>query len=323
MVYKPILLSMIFTMIAHPILCYTLIVNYNLKVFGAIIATNASESIKFLTMLIYFYVVDPYPQSNFFYSKDIFKGLWETTKLSSYSAVLFFAEYIGFSVTNFFAAPLGEISYAKHLIISNISYIPFVVNYGFLNTVSILIGNYVGENRNKKIKKFIKYILIMSLITEAFTMILLNIFNKSLVHFFNENEIISNVPMSTLVFIMSIYSVMDMLQSILQGILRGLGIIHQMVYYSVSIFLIIQPTLNYLFIYVFKLDLEGLWIAIVLTMTFLVFVYLGYICFKIDIEKVCTEYELISIQNKLKESMIRNENNTLKVENLSSIPLVN
>ena len=321
LIYLPIMISMILTMILHPILSYTLINYYDLNVYGVIIATFVSESVKFLSMFVYFYFVNPFPESNFLFSKDIFKDFWKITKLSSYSAILFFAEYVGFSVSGFFAAKLGEISYAKHLIISNITFIPYVLNYGFLNTVSILIGNYVGENRSKKIKQFIKYILIMSLITEAFTIIFVNVFNKSLVHFFNDNEIISYVPMSTLVFIMSIYSVMDMLQSILQGILRGLGIIHQMVYYSVSIFLIIQPTLNYLFIYVFKLDLEGLWIAIVLTMTFLVFVYQAYICFKIDIEKVCTEYELLNTQNNLKESMIRYENNSLKVNNLPSTPL--
>ena len=309
LVYKPILLSMIFTMIAHPILCYTLIVNYNLKVFGAIIATNASESIKFLTMLIYFYVVDPYPQSNFFYSKDIFKGLWETTKLSSYSAVLFFAEYIGFSVANFFAAPLGEISYAKHINVSNISNIPYIFNYGFLNTVSILVGNYVGENNPVKIRKFIKLMIIITLITEAFIMIFINVFQNSLVYFFSENDYVYSGPMGTLVFIMSLYGFMDMIQSVLQGILRGLGTIHHMVYFSISIFIILQPILNSLFIYLFKWGLDGLWIGIVLTISFLVGVYLAYLWFNVNIEKVCLDYKELSRQDALKEKIIERKIN--------------
>lgn len=302
LVYKPILLSFIFSIIIHPLLCYFLIVRYELSVYGAGISSNITEFLKLSTMFIYFLFVNPVPESNFCFDKSMFKKFWSIAKVSSLTALIFFSEYLGYSISSVFAAKLGELSYAKHIDISNINSLNYIFSYAFLNTTSIIVGNFVGQNTPENIKKSIKYIIFLAAFIESIIITIYIFFQEQLILFFSENEMVTGVPMNKLIIIMSIYGALDMLQAILQGVLRGLSIIKSVTIYSLTMFIIVQPTLYYIFIYWFKMELEGIWIAMVICLFVLNLVYIVFICKKVDINKVCVEYDLNTSRETIQAS---------------------
>jgi MATE family multidrug resistance protein len=307
LVYKPIMISLIFSIIIHPFLCYFLIIVNEFGVYGAAIASNSTEFLKLVIMMIYFLLINPYPESNFFWDKGIFKKFWKITQLSTLTAVIFFSEYLGFSISSIFAAKLGELPYAKHIDISNINSINYVLSYAFLNTTAIIIGNYVGQNSPENIKKSVKHIIFLALGFETVIVACFIIYQKKLILFFSENGGVSDAHLNNLIIIMCIYGALDIFQAILQGILRGLSIIKNVTIYSLTLFLVVQPTLYYVFIYWLGLELEGIWMALVICLIVLNTIYLFFIRFRVNVSTVCSEYDLNISRDTIQASFDGNE----------------
>jgi Na+-driven multidrug efflux pump len=228
----------------------------------------------------------------------VFKQFWSIAKVSSLTALIFFSEYLGYSISSIFAAKLGELSYAKHIDISNINSLNYIFSYAFLNTTAIIVGNFVGQNTPQNIKKSVKYIIALAAIIEAAIITIYIFFQEQLIVFFSENEMVSGESMNRLIIIMSVYGALDMLQAILQGILRGLSIIKSVTIYSLTIFIIVQPTLYYIFIYWLEMELEGIWIAMVICLFVLNLIYIVFIYIKVDINKVCMEYDIMNVSRE-------------------------
>ena len=291
LVYKPVIISLVLSIMIHPTICYYLINHYGMGVIGAGIASNVTETIKLLTMIIYFTTINPYSESNFFFNKETFINFWKIVKISTISAFIFFSEYIGYSISSIFAAKLGDLAYAKHLNLSCINSLNYMINYGFLNSTSIIIGNYVGQNSPTNIKKSIKYLIIIAFLIEIPLISIFIFFQKRFIIFFSENYLVSNADMNDLIILMSIYGALDLFQAILQGILRGLGLIKTVSFYSITLFLVVQPSLYYMFIYWANLELEGLWAALVICLIVLNSIYLALLLFRVDINKICRDFK--------------------------------
>ena len=292
LVYKPIFGGLVFSIILHPVLCYCLIENLELGVYGVCIAFNVSEFIKLSMIILYFATSNPYPASNFCIDSRVHENIFSVLKISLMSAMFYYSEIIGWSISNIFATNLGEVQYAKFIALENVFLLNAILSYGFLNTVSIIVGKYVGQNQPLKIRKAIKCLYFMGIILEVPVILLFYFFPYSFLKFFAENDLVyksDDVPL--LVSILILVAVLDLSQNILQGVLRGLNLIKQITLISILIFFVLLPTLCYISIKWLEYGLISIWISMTICM-FLLNISLIYYINLVDIEAICNEYEM-------------------------------
>ena len=292
LVYKPVVVSLLLALFVHPIICWLFISYLNMGIVGAGICSNITEFLRFMIVFIYAKWFNPYPKSNICPSKEIFNSKFSNVlKLSTFSAGLFIGESGGYNLVEFITARMGTTIFAQHVTLVNITYLTFSFSSGFLGTNGILIGNYAGMNSPINVKKIIKISTILSLVVFIPIMILISIFATQVLFFFSESPEIWKIDgMAELVYLSCINNFFDFQQGNIQGMLRGLGIINLTFYATFISYFLVLPFLCYMIAIYWDLKLKGVWISL-LIINIMVFIFNLIILSRIDINKICEEYE--------------------------------
>jgi multidrug resistance protein, MATE family len=293
--YQPVVYSFIFSCFSHLISCYFLIDYLQLGVIGCGLASNLTNIVKLLTIYVHLLFFNPYPQSDFFFDKKIldWKSFSYMLKVSLMSMVTYFAECCGFSISNIVANKLPKLSYAKYLTLSNIISINYSIAYGWMNTTSILVSNFIGENSPKKIKKSINYLLITGVLTMIPVLLAIFFFRENFYFFFSEEPSIylDSGMINYLIYFVLITCAFDFLQSFLIGILRGCEILTFTTVASSVLFLIFHPIAStYMSLYL-KMDISGILISEGIVYASLITLWIYYIMCRLDMKKICEEYQ--------------------------------
>jgi MATE family multidrug resistance protein len=291
--YSPVIMSIGLACGIHLINCVVFIQYFALEELGVGIANTLTEASKLIYLLYWCQFKNPYPDSNFWIDKDCFD--WDSMKsllkASLFSMITVYAEYCGYSFSNIFAARLDELSYAKYIVLSYIFGITYSLAYATLNTTSIMVGNYVGQNSPENIEKSKYYIPGTAYLIQAPMLLIFLIFHKWIVEFFCANTEVNSSPDISMLFMMCcFYELFDLSQCLLQGYLRGLGILNQTTIYTFINFLVFLPLNCYIFVYVLEWGLPGIFFSELLAYSGLTFVFLYVLKNKVDIHKICHDY---------------------------------
>jgi MATE family multidrug resistance protein len=293
--YNPVIYSFVFSFLSHIISCYYLIEVQNLGVLGCVLATNLTNLVKIGVILIHIYFFNPYPQSNFFWDKKIFehKSLLLMIKVSVLSMLTYFSECAGYSISNIVANKLSKVSYAKYIVLSNISMLNYSICYGWMNTASILISNYIGENSPKNVRNSIKYLSIIAIFVEIPLIASIYFFKREYLLFFSEDEGISLTPDMTdyYIYILMAFMALDLTQAFLVGVLRGCEILDLTTSISTGLFLVFHPIFSYITAIVYGWDIFGIILSEMIVYTILSICWLYYYLYKLDFVEICLKYK--------------------------------
>lgn len=301
LLYSPVIVCNIIGVLVHPINCYIFINYFDMGIAGAGLAASITSLIKFLMILDYFYFTNPFPESNFPITKASFEwdSMWYMIKISTFSMFIFFAESAGFSINNVIASRLCGISYAKYLVGINIGSINYALNYGWLNTSCILVGNYVGENSPQDAKKCIKYLFYIGVVFETIALSSFYIFESFYVRFFSSDERVFLSPdMHTIILLLIFIEIFDFMNAFAFGVLRGCDIYMITSATSIIMFIIVMPILSLLLAFTYNYDIFGVFTGELISYIIIGFIWSYYFICNFDLNKVCINYhEGIQDQN--------------------------
>jgi putative MATE family efflux protein len=293
LLYSPVIISLAISCGVHLINCVVFIQMLELGAKGVAIANFITEIAKLAYIVWWCEYKNPYTESNFFITKEALnkESLIELFKASIFSMLTVYAEYCGYSLSNIFAARLNELSYAKYIVLSYIFGITYSLAYATLNTTSIMIGNYLGQNSPDNIEKSKFFISGTAYLIQVPMLLFFTIFHKSIVKFFCANpEVSESSDMGTLFLMCCFYELFDLSQAFLQGYLRGLGILNMTTYLTFINFLVFMPCCAYFFAFVLEWDLVGVFFSEILSYLSLTLVFLYVLKYKVDIGKICYDY---------------------------------
>ena len=258
--YKPIVHTLIISIIANFIMCFLFISYFHLGERGAALAFDITNILKFIYIFCAVNYVNPYPQSNFWFKKEIldFTIFKEVFKICFMSMLITYSEYLGYALSNIFSVRLSQLSYATYNVIGNVYLITYPISLGVNNTVTILTSYFFGLKQKNNIVKSTLYIIFYSFLMNVPIWGIFTFFRKGMTRFFSESkEIYEKNDLLSLYIINSCTQIFDTLQNALQGQLRGIEILDILSYGTFIIFLIGMPSFNYFFAFTCGWDVKG------------------------------------------------------------------
>jgi MATE family multidrug resistance protein len=291
--YSPVIISMGLSCGVHFFNCVVFIQTLEWGAKGVGIANAITECAKLGYIIWWCKYKNPYKESNFFITSEAFDidSMSQLFKSSIFSMLTVYAEYCGYSLSNIFAARLNELSYAKYIVISYIFGITYSLAYATLNTTSIMLGNYLGQNSPENIEKSKYYIPFTAYMLQIPMLLFFIIFHRAILKFFCANPEVSESPnISTLFLMCCFYELFDLSQAFLQGYLRGLGILNLTTYVTFINFLIFLPCCAFFFAFILGWELVGIYFSEILAYLALTIVFIYFLKYKVDIVKICKDY---------------------------------
>jgi Na+-driven multidrug efflux pump len=289
MYYTPVLVSIILSGTTHLLGSFLLISHYNLGVVGSALATNLTYSVKLIYLLIHLRFLNPYQESFRWYDKSFFEDFGSTLKLSLITMISAFSQYNFTTISQIVANKTSKISYAKHIVLYNITSIFFSITYGNMSTICILVSNYIGKNSVKNIKKSIYYLAIIAAASFCILATIFYFLRHHFYFFFNQSYDVYNYPDmgGKLTFYLIIENLLDLIETFLMAILRTCE-----VYDSMILFLFLMQMIFHGFNLTFStlilnFGLDGIYFSDCLNWICLISFWSIYITYKLDFQEVC------------------------------------
>eukprot|EP00833_Pecoramyces_ruminatium_P012329 jgi/Orpsp1_1/1186361/evm.model.d7180000049984.1 len=189
-----------------------------------------------------------------------FKKWIEFLKLGIPGAIMVCNEWWAYEVCALLAGILGETSLAVQSIFSSITNYSYNIPMGLSIATTLRLGYNLGEKSSKKASATTKISIYMAFIFGIFNSLVLLIFRYKLPKIFtNDEEVIEGC--SQILIIGAFYQLSDGLATIGNGILKGSGhqkngaLINFIAYWCIGL------PLGTLLCFVFKLNLNGIWIG--------------------------------------------------------------
>ncbi len=291
--YKPIIHTLIVSIISNYICCYFLLYYFRLGLLGAILSKNIVDILKFIWIHFSVLYYNPYPKSNFWFSRSYLNWEYfkEVLKICFLSALVCYSEFLGFSFSKLFSVRLSEISFAEYIVLSNVYLFTYPISLGVNNTMTILVSYFFGLNEPQNLYLIIKLILFYSTLLNIGFWSLFIIFRTQMTRFFTESkEIYLSNKLFEFYILNSMTQIFDTLQNGVQGALRGLELLDFLSYIIMPLFIICLPSGIYIFAFKLKFDVSGIFLAEVLVY-FMEFAFMYIYLNRVDVPKLCLEQE--------------------------------
>ena len=291
--YKPIIHTLIVSIISNYICCYFLLYYFRLGLLGAILSKNIVDILKFIWIHFSVLYYNPYPKSNFWFSTNYLNWEYfkEVLKICFLSALLCYSEFLGYSFSKLFSVRLSELSFAEYIVINNVYLITYPVSLGVNNTMTILVSYFFGLNEPQNLYLIIKLILFYSSLLNIGIWTLFTLFRIQLTRFFTESkEIYLSDKLFDFYILNFITQIFDTLQNGVQGALKGLELLDFLSYIIMPLFIVCLPAGNYLFAFKLEYDVNGIFLA-EMFVYFLEFVFMFIYLNQVDVPQLCLEQE--------------------------------
>jgi Na+-driven multidrug efflux pump len=289
MYYSPVLVSIILSGTTHLVGCCLLISHYNLGVVGSALATNLTYSVKLIYLLIHLKFFNPYQESFRWYDKSFFQDFGSTLKISLITMTSAFSQYNFTTISQIVANKTSKISYAKHIVLYNITSIFFSITYGCMSTICILVSNYIGKNSVINIKKSIYYLAIIAAASFCILATIFYFLRHHFYYFFNQSSDVYNTPDmgGKLTFYLIIENLLDLIETFLMAILRSCEVYDSNIIFLFLMQMIFHSFYSTFYTLILNFGLEGIYFSDCFNWICLISFWSIYIAYKLDFQEVC------------------------------------
>lgn len=259
-IFTPGMMITLTTALFHPLWCYLFIVYLEFGVVGAGMAMGVTQLLNFIIITVYIHVTNPCPESYFYFDAEVFQWnlIWDYLKKGIPAAILFAADWLGFEVLTLMSSYLSPLDLAANVCLFNFITLIFMIPCGMSFATTTLVGNSIGQSDPDKAKRYTLSAVLCGLIMIGTTTTLVLIFRDSIPYVYTSEPEIAKL-VTGLLGIYVCFSLIDCIQVILHGAIKGLG----MQKIASAICLIVLYPINipmaYCFAFVWGYGLNGLW----------------------------------------------------------------
>ena len=262
----------------------------DLKETGAALAYNFTNAFKFLYIFFAVEYVNPYPQSNFWFRREVynFAVFKDVFKICFYSMLISYSETLGYCLSNIFSVRLSELSYAKYIVISNVYLITLSISLGANNTVTILTSYFYGLKQSENIKKsFYLVVAVTTIMNVPIWTVFVWCYKEITVFFSESEEVVNSKDLFGLFVISALIQIFDTLQNECQAALRGLEILDVLTYAMFAVFLVFMPGMGFVLAFKAGLDVAGVVLSELLSYGLMFFVLCYWLFWRVNVEELC------------------------------------
>lgn len=210
------------------------------------------------------------------FTMDAFKNWPEFIMLGLPGTVMLCSEWWAFEILTIFASVLGTAEVAAQTIILQTASLAFMIPLGIGVATTSLVGNSIGAGKKSLAVRVGKYSISAISIVGIFAGSCILLFGNSFIALFTEDTDVRHLASSAL-FFLSLFTLIDGLQAVCSGVLRGAGKQAIGAVANVFAYYVIGLPMAWVFCFVFKLSLVGLMFGISLATGFQVTVMLTLI----------------------------------------------
>ncbi|XP_031253753.1 protein DETOXIFICATION 18-like [Pistacia vera] len=244
--------------------CYALVHCTSLGYKGAALATSVSLWISVLLLSIYVLVAKKFEHTWEGFSLESFNFIWTTLKLALPSAAMVCLVSLAFEILVFLAGSMPKPVLTTSLVAMciNTEAIAYMITYGVSATASTRVSNDLGAGNIKGAKNAMVVTLKLSVMLVPIFILALAFGHTTWASFFSKNpEIIKEFSSLTPFLMISI--VLDSVQAIFSGVVRGCGWQHIALWGNLATFYFIGMPIAVILGFMLKLHAKGLWIGLI------------------------------------------------------------
>jgi MATE family multidrug resistance protein len=259
-IFLPGMIVTLFTAVFHSLWCYLFIIFFQFGLTGAGYAMGITQLLNWFLISVYIHYYNPCPDSYFYPNEDT----WNIERFKDYlkyaipAAILFAADWLGFDFLTIMASYMGPVDLAANVCLFNFITLIFMIPMGLSFAATTLVGNSIGSGNIIKAKNYAKIsVIIGSFIVGAVTIFI--VFFKDMIPYIYTNDLIIAKLVTSLLDIYIWFGIIDAIQIILHGIIKGLG--KQKIASIVALVVLYPIMLPLAYILAFELNLGiyGLW----------------------------------------------------------------
>jgi MATE family multidrug resistance protein len=270
------------TAILHPLWCYIFIDNLGMDVGGAGIAMGITQILNYIIITIYIHIRNPTPESYFFFNKDCFDGklIWDYLRKGVPAAILFAADWLGFEVLTLMSSYISPAALAANVCLFNFITLIFMIPMGLSFASTTLVGNSIGERNVNKAKSYTYAALGVGICMIGIITILVLIYKKEVPYVYTSEVLIADM-VTGLLGIYVCFSIVDAIQIILHGVIKGLGMQKLASIVCLIILYPINIPMAYSLAFTWGYGLMGLWYSQLVSVFLLAISYI-IICLSVN-----------------------------------------
>lgn len=306
-VFLPSMMVTMCTTILHPFWCYVFCVLLNLGIRGIALAMGVTAILNFILINVYIENYNPYPKTSENLKKENleWKRILDFLKLGISSGIIFSSDWLGFEIIILLSGYLNKTALAANVIMFTFVSLIGTIAFGLNISTTTLVGNAIGRGRSNSAKK----ISVVSILSGLIIILLISFFiflYKDYFPFIYTNDKDVADILTKLVGFYLYFALIDALESIFKGIVKGLG---KQKIASIFVLIVLFPInipLSITFAFTMNYGLAGLWTAQMCSVSLLCFSYLILIM-AVDLENVILRaiVRIKLINKKLKKQAAR------------------
>lgn len=263
--------------VIHFFLCYHLIIINGMEIAGLCISSNITMFYCFLVSTIYIYYSNPCPLSLFLWSEEVFicNDFFNYLKLSVYSGIQHYGDYMGYEIVCFMCSYLSEAEMAATLIVLNWANLIGFIWVGFSFPLSHMVGFFMGEKDFEMYELCLKIYFNINTITAVIL--------GSITYFFSDyisglytSDVNTRELVSLILKYTTILTVCDIYNIMYQAILKGAGKQHITSIWNLTMSIVWMIPVSYYFGFVEGLNVLGIWIGCISYVIILMIVNVYY-----------------------------------------------
>lgn len=269
--------------IIHYIVNHILFSYYSSSYLTVAYVSNYSTFLAFLGSSLYILFFGPNRESLIFFHPSVLnvKEFWFFLKLSLFSALQHYGDFVGYEVVTFLGVylPIAAENSAS-LVLLNYSVITAYLYSGS----SFPLGQLVGYCMGREDEGFFKFVvwtyaklnLVVGLSLSAFTYL----YAQEILEFYTHNDVIVEIARPIL-YLYAIFSLVDNFNVMFQSVLRGSGNQHIPSVWNIILTCLVTIPVAYVLAFTFELGVIGLWCGIFIFMSSMLAVSFYY-CYTLD-----------------------------------------
>jgi MATE family multidrug resistance protein len=290
------------SLIFHIIFCYFFITLCEDDIMGVSYASTSTMLYNVIISCGYIYFTDPLPKSLFIIppiSTFNYEEFYEYIKLSLYSGVQHYGDYIGYEVVCLMCSYLVETSLAATLVVLNFANLIGYIYVGFSFPLAHMVGYFLGARDFSMYNYTIRLFVWINSIVAAILVSITYYFSDKISYFYISSQETATKASEILVM-WTVGCFSDIYNIMFQAILRGAGKQKVTSIWNLVTSIVWMIPVCYLLGFVLGYDVLGVWLGCISYVVILTFVNFCYFIF-LDEKKAAEE---VRSQLKKEDSVV-------------------
>ncbi|XP_027341936.1 protein DETOXIFICATION 19-like [Abrus precatorius] len=263
-VVTPLVIFSVIPLLIHILIAYALIYWTDLSFIGAPIAASISLWISIPLLAMYINYAEKFKQTWTGFSVESFHYIFVELKLALLSAAMVCLEYWAFEIMVLLAGLMPDPTITTSLIAvcANTELIAYLITYGLSAAASTRVSNELGAGHPDRAKNAMRVTLLLSLFLGLCFGLALTFGHNIWIQLFSDSAKIKE-EFASVTPLLVISILLDAIQGVLSGVIRGCGWQHLAAYVNLATFYVVGLPISCLLGFNFNMQAKGLWIGLI------------------------------------------------------------